>query len=112
GGKDLFIVRTGLEGTTQLQTVTTSFDATTVEDTYGPTISIHPNPSTGTLTIPTTTTRTQATLLDPAGRVQWEQRVPVGTSRLEFPVPSGMYVLRLVGDDGSSRSARVSILRP
>jgi len=112
GGTDVFIVRTGIDGTTEFETVEDAFDPLSVAEAAYATLPIHPNPSSGIINIPPRSSAGRWTLADVRGRVWIDGAFAPGTTRLETDVPSGIYLLRLIGNDGTAASTRVTILRP
>lgn len=112
GGSDVFVVRAGMDGTTQFETVEDAFDPLSVRQPAMTNLAIHPNPSSGLLNIPAQASAGRWMLSDVSGRAWIDRSYPPGTTRLEADVPSGVYVLRLVGQDGNVAATRVTILRP
>ncbi len=112
GGTDVFLVRTDVEGMTQFETVENAFDPLSLGDPSELSLLLHPNPSTGTFSIPEQRIAGRWSLVDVSGRLRSEGAVAPGASLIEVDVPSGSYVLRITSTDGNITSARVTILRP
>lgn len=112
GSTDVFVVRTALDGTTEFETVSEAFDPLSVTSNEGSVLPIHPNPTSGVLHIPARSSAGRWSLIDASGRTQAEQPYVFGTTRLDADVPSGIYLLRMVGNDGSVATTRVTIVRP
>lgn len=112
GGSDVFVVRAGVDGTTEFETVEDAFDPLSVSERTEVSLAIHPNPSSGLLNIPSQRSAGRWMLTDVGGRVWIDRSYAPGTTRLEADVPSGIYVLRMIGNDGAATATLVTILQP
>lgn len=107
-----YVVRAGADGETEDDTVYEVFDPLSLEEGPSVRLPIHPNPTSGVLHIPARSSAGRWSLIDASGRTQAEQPYVFGTTRLDADVPSGIYLLRMVGNDGSVATTRVTIVRP
>lgn len=108
GGSDAFVVRTGPEGTTATETVISSFDPLSVEDATADVLSIHPNPTTGLLHVPTAPHSRALLVTDRTGRLVQREVLLPGMDRVMLELPDGLYLLHLQGH----RPVRVVIHQP
>jgi len=113
GGKDVFLVRTDLNGLTASQSVTAQFDAVEVpEIEQRNTVKVFPIPSEGWFIVEGISVPLQAKLLDMTGRcAEWIKGSLVG-SRVEVSVPSGMYTLEWTENSGRVHRRSIIIARP
>jgi hypothetical protein len=114
GNSDFFIVRTALDGTTLLETVTTTFDPlSTPELTRSyPALSLYPNPCNGRFQLGYEGICKDLRVVDASGRsvdgVQWS----AGSREVQADLPEGSYVLELHTLDGQLLRARLHIVKP
>lgn len=112
GANDFFVVRTGANGLTQLQSVTTSFDPLGMNEIVPDRLPIHPNPSTGSFFIPAQTVAGRVEVFDQAGRSVHGAWFPAGSTSLRLDLPDGAYVVQLTSSDGRGSRSRLMILHP
>lgn len=112
GGTDMFLVRTGLDGTTASESVTASFDPLSVDDPEVMYSSVHPNPSSGMIGFQELIAPTILSVHDASGRCVERKLLAQGTTVASLDAPAGMYQLVFRSTDGTMRHAKVVIERP
>lgn len=114
GNSDFFIVRTALDGTTMLETVTTTFDPLSTPELAhaAPSLSLYPNPSNGQFQLGYEGIWKDLRMVDTSGRsvdgVQWS----AGSREVHANLPAGSYVVELHTWDGRLLRARLQIVKP
>jgi len=95
GGNDVFLVRSDLEGTTEFQFVSTSFDPISVEELEGERKYplIHPNPCNGVFSIRSERSIAHVRVFDGTGRIVLDQAPATGQQEFELDVPAGLYTV-------------------
>ncbi|MBK7296139.1 MAG: hypothetical protein IPI91_05490 [Flavobacteriales bacterium] len=111
GGKDMFIVRTDLNGTTQFETVQSNFDPLPVEEQPSTAIAIGPNPNSGSFHysghhnyISWTLANMHGQIVD-TGAIQDNEQVTTS-------VGDGIYMLGTMDRSGSFSYSRLVIIHP
>jgi len=111
-GCDGYTVR--VEAVTPCGTTQTSVFAPGMHCDNVRTSEVYPNPATDKLMVSTRGTNATTTLLDARGNVRRQMVMGNGRTRAELDVsglPAGMYLLRIVEQDGTTSNQQVSISR-
>lgn len=109
GSRDVFIVRTNLNGTTENEDVIEDFDPVSVPELASSEVIVYPNPSTGLFFVDSDEPIIEAVLWDITGRPGRWERDESGLTSLYFDLPAGMYLLELTSVDGKQYKSRVII---
>ncbi|MCB0764298.1 MAG: T9SS type A sorting domain-containing protein [Flavobacteriales bacterium] len=112
GGSDVFLVRTGEDGTTSSESVTTAFDPLSTTEREITRTVVHPNPSTGRIEFAPLNERTRLSVLDASGRQLQETELLQGSTSTALRVSTGSYQLIFRSADGHIRRSKVVITRP
>jgi hypothetical protein len=114
GAWDMFLVRTDMEGLTASQSVQTSFDPLSIEETLDTSVrlSVFPNPSDGEVGYVVDGTPLSVSVLDAMGRVVEVHHDMGGRSSIRSSLPSGHYILEVLLKEGMVRRGRVQLIRP
>jgi hypothetical protein len=113
GMSDVFLVRTGLDGTTETDQVISSFDPLSIQDPLPipTTLEVFPNPSDGTFHLGVDQPVQQLKVLDAAGRIVGTPALSPGERTVRTTLPNGSYIVEVLLQDGTSRRARILIVR-
>ncbi|TVR41323.1 MAG: T9SS C-terminal target domain-containing protein [Cryomorphaceae bacterium] len=111
GSRDVFLVRTNLEGETEDETVIEDFDPVSTPELASAKVTVYPNPSTGLFFVDSDELLIEAVLWDITGRPGKAVRDESGLTALHFDVPAGMYMLELRSLGGIHYKTRIIIGR-
>lgn len=112
GGSDVFLVRTGADGTTATESVTDTFDPLTVAEVPEERQGLFPNPSTGTINLPVGGRTVAWRAVNSLGQALPSRSIAPGTSELDTELGPGAYVIELLDDRGHVEHHRLIIVRP
>lgn len=114
GNTDVFVVRTGLDGLTDQQTVEETFDALPlpVSPDPAPVLAVFPMPAEGPFTVQASDVFVELTVHDAVGRLIWAAPVRGQSASVREALPMGAHVLTARLADGRVLRRSIIVQRP